>query len=103
MASIGQRGELVLASADVTETEIRDWCIACLKKMVDDPSIAIGPESSFTEIGLDSATSAYFIVELEEWLGTELEPELVFEYPTIATLAAHVMSRRAGSAADDGG
>ena len=94
---------MVLASADVTETDIRDWCIECLKKMVDDPSIAIGPKSSFAEIGLDSATSAYFIVELEEWLGTELEPELVFEYPTIAALAAHVISRRAGSAAADGG
>ena len=44
-------------------------------------------------MGLDSATSAYFIVELEEWVGVELEPELVFDYPTIDELARHIVAR----------
>jgi acyl carrier protein len=62
-----------------------------LQKTIDNPSITVGPEASFAELGLDSATSAYFIVELEEWLGAELRPELVFEYPTISALA-HVIA-----------
>jgi acyl carrier protein len=41
-------------------------------------------------MGLDSATSVYFVVELEEWLGRELEPEIVGEYPTVAQLARHL-------------
>src|SRR5205085_1398234 len=68
--------ESCLPPARVTEADIRDWCIAYLQKTVDNPSIAIGPEANFAELGLDSATSAYFIVELEEWLGAELRPEL---------------------------
>jgi acyl carrier protein len=87
-----------LGSADITEQNIRDWCIAYLTKMLDDPAIAVGPEASFAELGLDSASSAYFIVELEDWLGTELIPELVFEYPTIAALAHFIAER--GAAGD---
>lgn len=91
-----------MAAANVTESDIQEWCIAYLTRTVDNPGIAIGPEARFTELGLDSATSAYFIVELEEWLGAELAPELVFEYPTIAELARHVAGGE-GGAADAGG
>jgi acyl carrier protein len=90
-----------LPPGNVTEFDIREWCVAYLTKTVGNPAVAIGPEARFTELGLDSATSAYFIVELEEWLGTELAPELVFEYPTIAELARHIASSQGG--ADAGG
>jgi acyl carrier protein len=73
-----------------SESEIRDWCLDYMKRTIDDPAIAVGPDITFAEMGLDSATSAYFIVELEEWLGGELDPELVGEYPTIAELARHI-------------
>ena len=83
-----------------TETEIRDWCLAYVRRIVDNPGVAVGTDIGFAEMGLDSATSAYFIVELEEWVGVELEPELVFDYPTIAELARHIVERRAdGNAA----
>ena len=68
-----------MTPGNVTEAEIRDWCIAYVKRTMDDPSIAIGPDATFAQMGLDSATSAYFIVELEEWLGCELDPEIVFD------------------------
>jgi len=68
-----------------------------MKRIVDDPAIAIAADATFAEMGLDSATSAYFIVELEEWLGCELDPELVFEYPTIAELARHIAARPGGT------
>ena len=81
-----------------SEAEIRDWCLAYLSRTIDNPSIAIGPDIPFPQMGLDSATSAYFIVELEEWVGVELEPELVFDHPTIGELARHIAAR--GSAED---
>lgn len=92
-----------MAAAHVSESDIRDWCIAYLTRTLDNPALAIGPEARFTELGLDSATSAYFIVELEEWLGAELRPELVFEHPTIAELARHIATAEGGAAdAGDG-
>ena len=94
--------ENCLPPANVTESDIRDWCIAYLRKTVDNPSIAIGLDASFAELGLDSASSAYFVVELEEWLGTELTPELVFDYPTIAALA-YFIAHGPGGVADAAG
>ena len=84
-----------------SETEIRDWCLAYLTRTVENPSIPIGPDIPFPQRGLDSATSAYFIVELEEWVGVELEPELVFDYPTVDALARHIVAR--GGGANGGG
>lgn len=83
-----------MASTAPSESEIRDWCVACLRRMIDDPASNIEADIPFPRLGVDSATSAYFIVELEEWLGIELDPELVFEYPTIADLARHIVARR---------
>jgi acyl carrier protein len=83
-----------------SETEIRDWCLAYLARTVDNPSIPIGPDIRFEQMGLDSATSAYFIVELEEWAGLELEPELVYDYPTIGELSRAIAAR--GSTANGG-
>jgi len=83
---------------NVTEAQICDWCLAYVKRTVGDPSIAVGPDITFPQMGLDSATSAYFVVELEEWLGVELDPEIVVEHPTIGQLARHVVSRQGGNA-----
>jgi acyl carrier protein len=79
-----------LPNRNLSESEIRDWCIAYVERTVGDRSIAVGPDISFPRMGLDSASSAYFIVELEDWLGIELEAEIVSEHPTIAELARHL-------------
>lgn len=81
---------------NVTEIEICEWCIACVRRAVEDPSIPISLGATFAEMGLDSATSAYFVVELEEWLGSELDPEIVFDHPTIADLARFIATRPGG-------
>ena len=85
--------------ASVTEAEISDWCLDCLRRMIDAPLAAVEPNATFAQMGLDSATSVYFVVELEEWLGREVEPEIVGEYPTVAQLAHHL----AHHLADGGG
>jgi acyl carrier protein len=33
------------------------------------------------------------IVELEDWLGLELTPDLLFEHPTIGEFARHLATR----------
>lgn len=85
-----------MRSGQATESEVADWCIGYLQRTIDDASVVISADASFAEMGLDSASSTYFIVELEEWLGIELEPELVFEHPTIAALARHIANRTGG-------
>ncbi|HTT80311.1 MAG TPA: acyl carrier protein [Stellaceae bacterium] len=82
-----------------SESEIRDWCLDHIRQTIDDVAIAVGPDIAFTQMGLDSASSAYFVVELEDWLGAELYPEIVFDHPTIAELARHLAERPSGNAA----
>ncbi len=90
-----------MPATPVNEADIRDWCLACLERMIDYPAAPVDPNTSFAEMGLDSATSLYFIVELEEWLGRELEPEIVGDYPTVAQLARHLADGNNG--AEDAG
>ena len=79
-----------MAPGEASEADISEWCIVYLRRTVDDPAIAVTADATFAQMGLDSATAAYFIVELEDWLGQELAPELVFDHPTIAALARHI-------------
>jgi acyl carrier protein len=76
-----------------TESEIRDSCIGYLAKALKRPAQLIDPNAKFARLGVDSATSVFLLVELEELLGTELPANLVFEYPTIAQLARQIASR----------
>jgi acyl carrier protein len=82
--------------ANPTETEIRDWCIQYLARTLDLTAEAIDPDVKFARLGLDSANSVFLIVELEDWLGLELTPDLVFEHPTIADLARYLAGRATG-------
>jgi acyl carrier protein len=50
---------------------------------------------TFARMGLDSANSVFLLVELEDWLGVELTPDLLFEHPTICELARHLVERTA--------
>jgi acyl carrier protein len=75
------------------ETAIGDRCIRYLARALDVPGQTIDTEMTFARMGLDSANSVFLIVELEDWLGLELTPEVLFEYPTIRELARHLAER----------
>jgi acyl carrier protein len=79
-----------------SESEIRDWCIDYLSRTLELSEQAVDPDAKFTRLGLDSANSVYLIVELEDWLGLELTPDLLFEYPTVSELAHYLAERASG-------
>jgi acyl carrier protein len=85
-----------LRSESPSEATICEWCVKYLAQTLDLPDQAINPNDSFTRLGLDSANSVYLLVELEDWLGIELAPDVIFEYPTIAELACYLARRGTG-------
>ncbi len=85
-----------MRSENPSESAIRDWCVKYLARTLGLPEGEIDPGTNFARLGLDSANSVYLIVELEEWLGIELTPDLIFEFPTIAELARYLAGRLAG-------
>jgi acyl carrier protein len=72
-----------------TEAQICEFCLDYLNRSLAHalPPHEIVAEARFARLGLDSASSTHFLVELEDWLGIELSPEVVFEYPTVGELA----------------
>jgi acyl carrier protein len=87
---------VLLRPEDASEAAIRDWCVKYLARTLDLPEEQIEPDVKFARLGLDSANSVYLTVEIEEWLGLELTPELIFDHPTISDLARYLAGRAAG-------
>jgi len=85
-----QRGTKLFVKSNPTELEICNWCVAYLAKSFNTPAERIDPSARFARLGMDSAASVFFVVELEEWLGIELPTEIVFTYPTPARLSQHI-------------
>ena len=73
-----------------SEAEIREYCLDYLRKTLDLPAEEIVPDASFASLGLDSGNSIHFLVGLEEWLGQDLDPEVLYRHATVAALAQHL-------------
>ena len=82
-----------MPAENTSEAAIRDWCVEYLARTLDLPDHSVDPEMTFARLGLDSANSVFLIVELEDWLGLELTPDLLSEHPTIGELARHLATR----------
>ena len=81
------------------ETAIRDWCVAYLAKSLNRSAGQINPDAKFARLGVDSAASVFFIVDLEEWLNIDLPAETLVRHPTINSLARHLATNGAADAA----
>lgn len=79
-----------MANIQPTEPEIREWCTACLAKVLKVPAERIDPQATFARLGVDSAAAVFFVLDIEEWLDLELPASIAFEYPSIAELAAYL-------------
>jgi acyl carrier protein len=82
-----------LSSTSLTEAEIREWCCGHVARLLEVSPKQIGADVTFARLGLDSANAIHLMLALEEWLGIELDPELVAEYPTVAALARYLALR----------
>jgi phthiocerol/phenolphthiocerol synthesis type-I polyketide synthase D len=80
------------------EAAVRDWCVAYLAKSLNRSAALINPDAKFARLGVDSAASVFFLVELEEWLNVEIPAETLIEHPTINKLARHLAANGAANA-----
>ena len=77
-------------SREVAAAEIRAWCIDHIATMLELRAAEIDPNVKFARLGLDSATIINLIIAAEEWLGIEVEPDAVYEYPSVNALSGHL-------------
>ncbi len=77
---------------------ISKWLSDYVSKLVNLPVAEINPETTFDRYGLDSAASVGLVADLEESLNRNLDPTLLYDYPTITALSTH-LATSGGSAA----
>ena len=73
-----------------TAAEIQEWFVEALAKVTDVSPEKIESTVPFEHFGLDSVTAVGLTGELEEWLGFEVDPMAVYDYPTIKELSNHL-------------
>jgi polyketide synthase 13 len=68
-------------------SEIQEWIIAWLSRELKVARERLSPGEQFVNLGMSSRQAVMLSGELEDWLGRELDPALVWDHPTICALA----------------
>ena len=73
-----------------TTAEIQAWLVSYLAEVLEIEPDEVDVTIPFDRYGLDSSVAMGMTSDLEEWLEKELNPILVYDYPTIEVLAQHL-------------
>lgn len=70
--------------------QLRGWMVARIASALQVPAAEIDVNAPFSDHGLDSVAALQLTGALEVALNRSLSATLVFDYPTIETLARHL-------------
>ena len=73
-----------------TEREIQNWIVNYVAELLEVNPDRIEPTIPFDRYGLDSSAAVGLTGDLEDWLRKELDPTLLYNYPTIKMLAHYL-------------
>jgi acyl carrier protein len=74
----------------VTAAQIEAWLAKAIAKSLRIDVAKIDPSRPFAEYGIDSVAAVELSGDLENWLGKKVAPTVVWDFPTIRLLAAHL-------------
>ena len=75
------------AARHVSAEEIESWLIQRITARIGLAPGDIKVTTPFLELGMGSLNAVEIVAALERWLGRQLSPTAIYNYPTIATLA----------------
>jgi acyl carrier protein len=70
--------------------QIKNWIVSYLAELLEADSDIVDITAPFDRYGLDSHAIVGLSGDLEDWLKIELEPTLLYDYPTIEALANYL-------------
>lgn len=76
---------------EITQEKICEWMVDHLSKLLNIDAEQVDLNLDFDDYGLDSRDAVGMIGELSEWLGLELDSDLIYEQPTIELLSTFVV------------
>jgi acyl carrier protein len=79
-------------ASDQTPTlkEIQAWITAYIAELMEVEPKRIDIKVPFDRYGLDSSAAIGLTGDLETWLDSELDPTLLYDYPTIKSLSEYI-------------
>lgn len=76
-----------------TPGEIQGWiCLRIAERVGIEPD-EVDPDQPFATFGIGSRDSVTLIGELEDWLGRRLKTTMLFDFPTVRSVAAALGTR----------
>ena len=72
--------------------EIKTWIISYIAELLEVESEQVDPTIPFDRYGLDSSAAYALTGDLEDWIGREIDPTAIYDYPTVETLSDHLSS-----------
>ena len=70
--------------------DVQSWLVEHIATLLEVESGEFDVSIPFADYGLSSSTALLLVGELETWLGFELSPTLIWEYPNINALAQYL-------------
>ncbi|MBE1530658.1 acyl carrier protein [Actinomadura algeriensis] len=67
--------------------DLREWLRALLAEELGLPPGAIDPDTPMSAYGLDSIKAVTLLGDIEDHVGFEIDPNALWEFPTVASLA----------------
>jgi acyl carrier protein len=77
----------------VSAAEIQDWMVAYLADLLEIEPEEVDVTVPFDRYGLDSSAAVGLTGDLENWLDTEVDPTLLYDYPTVEALVEHLSAQ----------
>lgn len=74
-----------------TQMEIQAWIVNYVAELLEVKPNKIDVTIPFDRYGLDSSAAVGLSGDLEDWLDEELDPTLLYDYPTIKSLSEHLV------------
>lgn len=71
-------------------TTIQDWLVERVADYTDRAPHQVDPSIPLAELGMDSVSAVSLCGEIEDRWHLEIDPTLVFDYPTIAAIAGYL-------------
>lgn len=78
-----------------SESAIVRWCAEYIGNLLEIPPERIGPDDELDNFDMDSAVLTSMLIDMEEWVGVDLPPSLLFSQRTLRAIAQAVMARAA--------
>ena len=74
-----------------SQREIQNWIVNYVAELLEVQPNKIDVTIPFDRYRLDSSAAVGLTGDLEDWLERELDPTLLYDYPTIESLTKHLV------------